>query len=47
MSADAFESGVVSWHHSAGENPIDLPIVIGELARTAGLDETITLFIPG
>lgn len=38
---------MVSWHHSAGENPIDLPIIIGELARTAGRDETITLFIPG
>ncbi len=38
---------VVPWRHSADETPIGLPIIMGELARTAGKDETITLFIPG
>ena len=47
MAATPQTEGVVSWPHTAGEGPIGLPVVIGELARTAGKDETITLFIPG
>ena len=47
MAAAPQSEGVISWHHTPGEQPVGLPVVIGELARTAGKDETITLFIPG
>lgn len=46
--AAALEKGVVSWSPGVGAQPVELPLVMGELARTARANnETITMLIPG
>ena len=42
-----YEPGVVNWHHTVGQPPIEVPLVMGELARVGVEGVPTTLLVPG